>query len=103
MTGDGIKVLECLFNTIWQLFSSWHIPGTRVTPAAAFLFFLCASIGLKFLGRVIGIGVDLEESVAASRQISGAVRAHRIMNGPIKNVFYGGGPVVGERKQIGGG
>lgn len=79
MTSDAILVLQCLFQTIWRLFTAWHIPGTNVTPAAAFLFFLCAAIGLKFLGRVIGIGVDLQEYVEARENIAGMRSARRVM------------------------
>ncbi len=92
MTQDAIMVLEVLFDTIWQLFNSWHIPGTRVTPAAAFLFLLCASIGLKFLGRIIGISVPLEEAVAAQRDLSAVVRSRRYPRNAVhSNVIMQGG------------
>lgn len=59
MTRDAILVLQTLFGTIWRLFTSWHIPGTNVTPAAAFLFFIAVGIGLKFVGRIIGQNIDI--------------------------------------------
>lgn len=54
MTGDGLAVVQALFSVIWRLFTSWHIPGTTVTPAAAFLFFMAVGIGLKFFYRLLG-------------------------------------------------
>lgn len=48
MTNDAIAVLNCLFQTIWSLFTSWHIPGTNVTPAGFFLFLISAGIGLRY-------------------------------------------------------
>lgn len=58
MTNDALLVLETVFSTIWRLFTSWHIPGTNVTPAVAFAFFLVVAIGLKFIGRLFGVGID---------------------------------------------
>lgn len=49
MSDDAILVLECLFQTIWSLFTSWHIPGTDVTPASFFLFLISAGIGLRYV------------------------------------------------------
>lgn len=83
MTSDAILVLQCLFQTIWKLFTAWRIPGTNVTPAAAFLFFLCAAIGLKFMGRVIGIGVDLQEYVEAREGLAGFRSARSMMRGGV--------------------
>lgn len=42
MTADALLVLQTLFKSIWMLFNSWYIPGTNVTPAAFFIFLLCA-------------------------------------------------------------
>lgn len=49
MTSNALAVLDCLFQTIWALFTSWHIPGTNVTPASFFLFLISASIGLRYV------------------------------------------------------
>lgn len=54
MTNDALLVVKCLFGTIWQLFTSWHIPGTNVTPAGAALFFASAGIGLRFVLSFMG-------------------------------------------------
>lgn len=56
MTNDAVLVLQCLFQTIWRLFTSWHIPGTNVTPAMFFFFLAAAGIGLTFVLRFLGIG-----------------------------------------------
>lgn len=49
MTNDALSVLNCLFQTIWSLFTTWHIPGTNVTPAGFFLFLISASIGFRYV------------------------------------------------------
>lgn len=49
MSNDALLVLECLFKTIWQLFTSWNFPGTDVTPAEMFLFLISAGIGLRYV------------------------------------------------------
>ena len=54
MSNDGMLVLEMLFQIVWRLFTSWHIPGTNVTPAGAGLFFLSAGIGLRFVLGFLG-------------------------------------------------
>jgi len=66
MTSDALLVLQCLFDIIWRLFTSWHIPGTNTTPAAFFMFIGVCGLALKFLYRVSGVvpdvGIGLEES-----------------------------------------
>lgn len=50
MTNDALLVVKFLFGTVWQLFTSWNIPGTEgVTPAMVGLFFIAAGISLRFL------------------------------------------------------
>lgn len=56
MTADTILVVQSLFTTIWSLFTSWHIPGTNVTPAAWALFALTAVLVLRIFRRVFGTG-----------------------------------------------
>lgn len=65
MTNDAIQVLECLFETVWLLFTSWYIPGTDVTPAGAFMFFAFAGLALRFLYRLVGLApmVDTDATV----------------------------------------
>lgn len=49
MTADAVAILGSLFDIIWRLFTSWHIPGTNVTPASLAFFFVSAGIGLRFV------------------------------------------------------
>ena len=53
MTSDALLVVQCLFSTIWSLFTSWYIPGTNVTPAQFFLFLGSASLGITFIVRLL--------------------------------------------------
>ena len=71
MTDDAILVLECLFDSIWMLFTSWYIPGTDVTPAGAFMFFAFAGLALRFLYRLVGLAptVDGEKVVGAVEKV----------------------------------
>lgn len=55
MTSDALLVLKTLFQTIWALFSSWHIPGTNVTPAGAFLFLASTGLVFRFIPRLFGV------------------------------------------------
>lgn len=55
MTSDAILVVQCLFSTIWTLFTSWYIPGTNVTPAQFFLFLGSASLGITFIVRLLTV------------------------------------------------
>lgn len=65
MSNDALLVLKCLFETIWRLFTSWHIPGTDVTPAAMFFFLAAAGIGLTFVTRFLGTGGGVRVSGGA--------------------------------------
>lgn len=72
MTADGLAVLQCLFQVIWRLFTSWYIPGTRTTPAAFFLFLIAAGLALRFIVRLFGIaGSAALDSKSVSKENSG--------------------------------
>lgn len=58
MTTDALLVLEMLFELIWSLFTSWYIPGTRVTPAAWAFFMLGCVLVFKILKRVFSMDED---------------------------------------------
>ena len=58
MTNDALLVLQTLFQTIFSLFTSWHIPGTNVTPAVALFGILFLSILFRVLSRVLGLWDD---------------------------------------------
>lgn len=77
MTDDAILVLECLFDSIWMLFTSWYIPGTDVTPAGAFMFFAFAGLALRFLYRLVGLApmVDRSGTVDDAKMIMSRIPA----------------------------
>lgn len=52
MTADAILILRTIFGTIWRLFTSWHIPGTNVTPAS-WAFFALTVVLLIRVFRII--------------------------------------------------
>lgn len=58
MTSDAILVLQALFQIVWKLFTSWYIPGTRVTPAAMGFFLLTSVFVLRRLKEFFGGGGD---------------------------------------------
>lgn len=47
MTSDALLVLRFIFKTIWSLFTSFLIPGTRTTPAEWALFSLAFVLGVR--------------------------------------------------------
>lgn len=70
MTNDALLVVKCLFGTIWQLFTSWYIPGTMVTPATAALFFAAAGISLRFvLTLFYSPGASATSGIAAGSKV----------------------------------
>lgn len=56
MTDDGLLIVQWIFTTVWQLFTSWHLPGTNVTPAEMFLFLAAAGIGWRFISKWLDFG-----------------------------------------------
>ena len=73
MTNDALAVVRFLFTTLWQLFTSWHIPGTNVTPAGAALFFSAAGIGLRFvLGFLGNPGVGASGGFSSFQKVAGS-------------------------------
>ena len=49
MSSDALAIVGALFQIIWRLFTSWHIPGTEMTPAVLAFFLVAASLGLRFV------------------------------------------------------
>lgn len=60
MTADALLVVQALFSTIWRLFTSWHIPGTNVTPGSWAFFALNVVLVLRIGKRLFGSGGDRE-------------------------------------------
>lgn len=54
---DGIVVLKFLFVDIWRFFTSWHIPGTAISPASWAFFSMALVAGLKLL-KIYFMGRD---------------------------------------------
>ena len=52
MTSDALLIVQFLFTTIWSLFTSWHFPGTNVTPANFFMFLLLAWLAIRVYRKV---------------------------------------------------
>ena len=79
MTSDGVLIVQFIFQTIWQFFTGWYIPGTGTTPAAFFLFVGSAGIGLKIILRVLsrsavagsGISKSFSKSDSGSKSNKG--------------------------------
>lgn len=70
MTNDALLVVKCLFGTIWQLFTSWYIPGTMVTPATAALFFAAAGISMRFVLNLFhSPGVSATSGITAGSKV----------------------------------
>ena len=55
MTNDALSVVAAIFSTVFQLFNSWYIPGTNVTPAVALFGILFLTIMFRILSRVFGL------------------------------------------------
>lgn len=55
MTSDALAVFRCIFGTIWALFTSWYIPGTRMTPAELGFLGLALSMLIRFLKRIVSV------------------------------------------------
>ncbi|MBR3963042.1 MAG: hypothetical protein IKK14_05905 [Oscillospiraceae bacterium] len=55
MTADGLSFIEWLFPNIWQFFSDWKIPGTNMTPASWFIFFIVAGVVLTLISKLLGV------------------------------------------------
>lgn len=52
MTSDALSVITLVFNSIWNLLTSWYIPGTHTTPAAWAMFTLFLSLVVRFISRI---------------------------------------------------
>lgn len=55
MTKDALSFLSGVIDVLFKIFTSWHIPGTNVTPAMWFVFILSFGILFRFLGK-LGFG-----------------------------------------------
>ncbi len=60
MTSEGAQIVSALFLSVWQLFNSWYIPGTRVTPAG-WAFFCLAVLAIFKIVKLYFMGGDDNE------------------------------------------
>lgn len=58
MTSDALAILRALFGSIWSLFTSWHIPGTRMSPAELGFLALTLNLLIRFIKRLLNVGGD---------------------------------------------
>lgn len=52
MTSDALAILQFLFSAVWSLFTSWHFPGTHITPAEWAFFVLTVFVLFRFIRRL---------------------------------------------------
>jgi len=74
MTADAIMIVKFLFETIWLLFTSWYIPGTRVTPAAMAFFLLVSVFVLRSLGYLLDRAGAFDDHLGGSSGSEGIKR-----------------------------
>lgn len=81
MSDDAMLVVECIFTTIWSIFTSWHFPGTDVTPMAMALFLIIACFGIRFLYVISGASGSLDsvsDAFAAERRNEERAKASKL-------------------------
>lgn len=54
MLESTVTILQHSIGWFWSFFTSWYLPGTRVTPAAFLLFISVGGIVVRLLKRLIG-------------------------------------------------
>lgn len=76
MTQNFYDCLKTLFGCVWSLLTSFHLPGTNITPAAMILFGALTYIALKFFTNMIGTGGVQESNafISYNRYNSGSDR-----------------------------
>lgn len=58
MSGNALLIVQFVFTAIWRLFTSWHIPGTNVSPAAMAFLVLASSFILRWIKKYFLGGDD---------------------------------------------
>lgn len=61
LTRDGLSILTFVFRTVWQMFTSFEIPGTHTTPAEWALFSLSTLLSLRLIRNFLDIPQQTEE------------------------------------------
>lgn len=72
MTTEAAQFFGWFWQTFWQFFNSWYIPGTNVTPAGFMLFSVFTYLVLKFLNVFIGFGsISSSDINSTQRKLGG--------------------------------
>lgn len=58
MSNDVLGVFQALFTTVWSIFTSVTIPGTRVSLASFLLLLVVAPMSIRFIVRLLGVAAD---------------------------------------------
>lgn len=58
MSSDVLGVFQALFVTIWSIFTSVTIPGTRVSLASFLLLLVVAPMSIRFIVRLLGVASE---------------------------------------------
>lgn len=72
MTSNAILAVRTIFSESWRLFTSWHIPGTSVSPASWLVFAVVFYIGIKMVMGILGM-----TAVFGTFDTSGAIKTYR--------------------------
>lgn len=73
MTEDGVYFVAWFFHNFWQFFTSFHIPGTAITPAAAMFGLVAIPLALKTILSIVK-GIEIPTKFAGQKYISQSKR-----------------------------
>lgn len=88
MTQNFLDCLKTLFGCTWSLLTSFHLPGTNITPAAMLLFGAVAYLSLKFFTNVIGNGGVQDANAFRSYHIRESGSDQRAFNRNLNSSYY---------------
>lgn len=58
MTADALAFVQFFFQSIWQFFTGWKIPGTVATPASFLLLVAVVGFTWKYIKKILLNGGD---------------------------------------------
>jgi len=53
MNQNALAIISLIFGPIWRMFTSWHIPGTNITPAAMGVFIVFFGLVVRYIHRLL--------------------------------------------------
>lgn len=68
MTNEALEIFGALVNSIWVLFTSWHVPGTNFTPAQFYLFLLLLPLIIKLVKSIVTVSLDMLSTPKGGRE-----------------------------------